>query len=702
MPLEFIELLIVFALAITFSNVVSRILPSIPLPLIQIALGILVGMTEFGASITFEPEIFLIMIIAPLLFREGEEADIPSILKNFGTILFLAFGGVILTLFGVGLTLSFLLPALPLAACFAFGAALGPTDAVAVMSLSGRINIPKKAMNILKGEGLLNDASGVTAFQFAVAALLTGSFSGLNATVILIVSSIGGAATGFVLVWIKRKVIRLIERASARDVTGYLLIDLLLPFLAYVLAEHIGVSGIISAVVAGVLQSFGFRKITLFDAELSNVSESFWSTLVFTLNALVFLFLGIELSQVFSPIWQSDLYPNSYLLVIVLVIATTLFVLRFAYITVFYLIKDGMKNLKKQMNEILLLTFGGVKGTVSLATAFILPLSINGEDFPERSLILFITACVILVTLVVGVIVLPWLASDEEEVAREQKIIAIIKEVIAELRLDIATKELNEKERTAVEAVIENYQERLQDAYTEQLTDSEKQEVQELQALILSIEKDGLDMSFRDHEISPNGYRFYSRFITRFENSITRQILSFIGFWLIVGNRVIRVILHPKMFWERTRQQGLRSPLNEVDIAEIKEVYIQNTQLILESLENLQDVYDDQLIDYFVEDRVSSTNKLEQGTFFSTFMIQQDALYEKELLRGYYLERKVIDEYEVSGEISTFLANVYRQKVNLLESYSINKIDESKPMRLTMKGRKIPIKAPRDEEVDGG
>ncbi len=93
----------------------------------------------------------------------------------------MAFGGVILTLVGVGATLSFLLPSVPLAACFAFGAALGPTDAVAVSSLSGRVNIPKKAMHILEGEGLLNDASGVTAFQFALGALITGSFSAVNA-----------------------------------------------------------------------------------------------------------------------------------------------------------------------------------------------------------------------------------------------------------------------------------------------------------------------------------------------------------------------------------------------------------------------------------------------------------------------------------------------------------------------------------------
>ncbi len=179
--MEFAELVIVFAVTITLSNIASRILPMIPAPLIQIFLGVVLGLTEWGQSIDFEPELFLVMIIAPLLFREGEKADISSILKNFGTILFLAFGGVILTLVGVGATLSFLLPSVPLAACFAFGAALGPTDAVAVSSLSGRVNIPKKAMHILEGEGLLNDASGVTAFQFALGALITGSFSAVNA-----------------------------------------------------------------------------------------------------------------------------------------------------------------------------------------------------------------------------------------------------------------------------------------------------------------------------------------------------------------------------------------------------------------------------------------------------------------------------------------------------------------------------------------
>ncbi|MDT2752757.1 cation:proton antiporter [Enterococcus thailandicus] len=685
--MEFAELVIIFAVTITASNIVSRILPVIPAPLIQIFLGVILGLTEWGESISFEPELFLVMIIAPLLFREGEKADVTSILKNFDTILFLAFGGVILTLLGVGMTLSFLLRSLPFAACFAFGAALGPTDAVAVSSLSGRVNIPKKAMHILEGEGLLNDASGVTAFQFALAALITGSFSAVNAGVSLVISSLGGALVGFLLVWVKRKVINMIEKASARDVTGYLLIELLLPFLAYVLAEVFGVSGIISAVVAGILQASSFRKITIFDAELSSLSNSTWTTVTFTLNALVFIFLGIELTQVFSPVWENGLYSNWMLILVILLISVMLFVIRFVSITAFYLFKGGLTRFKEELNEILILTFGGVKGTVSLATIFILPLTINGMVFHQRSLLLFLTAGVILVTLVVGILALPILTEEQEINGTDLNALMILEEVVESLRQEAKELPKNSKEYLATEAVIENYQERIRELYFEDLTEDEKQEVQEIQALILSIERDGLDESYRSGKLTVNGYRFYSRFLSRFERSITGEILSFIGFWLLFVRRVIRIILHPKMFWER-RKREQQTIVTKKDISDVRDVYHKNTQLIIESLDNLTDVYGDVMIQFFIEQRKAQEMRMMSKNFFSTMMIQQETLFTKKMLRGYYLERKVVDEYEVAEKITTFSANDYRKNINLLESYTMNKPADASPLRFAYSRKK--------------
>lgn len=699
--MEFAELVIIFAVTITASNIVSRILPVIPAPLIQIFLGVILGLTKWGESINFEPELFLVMIIAPLLFREGEKADVTSILKNFDTILFLAFGGVILTLLGVGMTLSFLLPSLPFAACFAFGAALGPTDAVAVSSLSGRVNIPKKAMHILEGEGLLNDASGVTAFQFALAALITGSFSAVNAGVSLVISSLGGALVGFLLVWVKRKVISMIEKASARDVTGYLLIELLLPFLAYVLAEVFGVSGIISAVVAGILQASSFRKITIFDAELSSLSNSTWTTVTFTLNALVFIFLGIELTQVFSPVWENGAYPNWMLILVILLISVMLFVIRFVSITAFYLFKGGLTRFKEELNEILILTFGGVKGTVSLATIFILPLTINGMVFHQRSLLLFLTAGVILVTLVVGILALPILTEEQETNGTDLNVLMILEEVVESLRQEAKDLPKNSKEYLATEAVIENYQERIRELYFEDLTEDEKQEVQEIQALILSIERDGLDESYRSGKLTVNGYRFYSRFLSRFERSITGEILSFIGFWLLFVRRVIRIILHPKMFWER-RNREQQTVVTKKDISDVRDVYHKNTQLIIESLDNLTDVYGDVMIQFFIEQRKAQEMRIMSKNFFSTMMIQQETLFTKKMLRGYYLERKVVDEYEVAETITTFSANDYRKNINLLESYTMNKPADTSPLRFVYgrKKRELQTKKMKQQAYD--
>ncbi|MGX7352423.1 Na+/H+ antiporter [Enterococcus canis] len=662
--MSIVLLLILFTLAITLSNVFNRLMPAIPLPLIQILLGVLMGLTSIGAQITFEPEIFLVMIIAPLLFREGEKADVRSILKHFSVILFLAFIGVFLTLFAVGSVLRWLLPGLPLAAYYAFGAALGPTDAVAVGSLSSRIRLPKHVTHILEGEGLLNDASGVTAFQFALAALTTGAFSWSNAAGTLVISSIGGGLVGWLLVLVKRKVVSWIEKASARDVTGYLLLELLLPFMAYLLAELFHVSGIIAAVLAGVMQAAQIKKTTLFDAQLATVSTTTWDTVTFTLNALVFLFLGIEISQVFQPIWESTEYSNGWLLLVILIVTAVLFAVRFLAVILYYFFKNHRIG---NLREILLLTFGGVKGTVSLATVFILPLTLHGETFVGRSLLLFITAGVILGTLLVGIIVLPLLSEAEEPEPLQIEEIHILEEVAVTLQ-----READETNRLSAESVAENYRDRIREVYSERLTISGRKEVQELQLLMVAIERDGLDKAYESGAISDVGYQIYQRIIQRFERSITKQLLSIIGFWIVFVRRLLGLVLHPKRIFEKKRPQVDKDSTYQ----EIATLFHRNTQVVLQSYENLRDVYDPMIIDFLLEDRKAMDEQINNGLFVQALFAQQDQDYTKEVLRGYYLERKLIDEYEVDARITPLQASRYRQNVNLLESYSLNTVND--------------------------
>ena len=645
--MEFTFLIIVFALSITFSNIFNRIVPVIPLPIVQIIVGVLIGLTKMGQEIEFEPEVFLVMIIAPLLFREGELINLKAMMKNFGMILFLAFFGVLITLVGVGWTLHMILPTLPLAACFAFGAALGPTDAVAVGSLSGRIDIPERSMNILSGEGLINDASGVTAFQFALAALLTGSFSPVEAAGTLVISSIGGALVGIVLVLLKQQIVHLLETAVAKDVTGYLLIELLLPFIAYLISELIGVSGIIAAVIAGIMQASSLKKVSLFEAELSNVGESIWSMIEFTLNALVFLFLGIELSQVFSPIWIDQQYSNWFLLMVVLIISAVVFLIRFLAIFSVYTLQHGLKKVKNAMNEMLILTFGGVKGTVSLATIFILPTAINGEHFKERPLLLFITACVILVTLIGGILVLPFLTDSETEVENEESVeIDLLRDVI-----DVLKQQNEENPRGEMNAVIENYQDRLKELYTEQLSAERKQEVQELRTLIVSIERDGLEESLKQGEISVRSYRMYQRLITRMQRSIAKQLLSIVGFWLLFARQIISILLHPKLFFNRGEASEEEKELRNEELENIRQVFLRNSQVILKSLDNLRGVYDDDLIDFFIDGRLDLAHKFEKGEFIDSYIVHTETDYVKDLLLGFQEERRMIDHYEQSERI---------------------------------------------------
>ena len=198
------------------------------------------------------------------------------------------------------------------------------------------------------------------------------------------------------------------------------------------------------------------------------------------------------------------------------------------------------------MNEMLILTFGGVKGTVSLATIFILPTAINGEHFKERPLLLFITACVILVTLIGGILVLPFLTDSETEVENEESVeIDLLRDVI-----DVLKQQNEENPRGEMNAVIENYQDRLKELYTEQLSAERKQEVQELRTLIVSIERDGLEESLKQGEISVRS-RMYQRLITRMQRSIAKQLLSIVGFWLLFARQIISILLHPKLFFNR-------------------------------------------------------------------------------------------------------------------------------------------------------
>ena len=342
--------LLVLLFSLILSNVINRVFPRLPLPLIQIIFGVGIGFLLKGRAFELETELFLAFIIAPLLFREGEESDITSILRNWKLILFLIFPVIFVSTLGIGYLAKAVLPAsVPLSACLAIGAALGPTDLVAYSAISKRFSFPKWISYILQGEGLLNDASGLVAFQVAVTALTTGAFSLLGASWNLLISVLGGFLVGLITALFNRLFLTILDNMDAADVTGALLLELVLPISSYFVAEEIHASGIISVVVAGISLASRFKKITVFDAKLDSVSHTIWGTITFMLNGMVFFLLGTELPTLAAPVLRSSTYDNLWMLLAIILLTATMFGIRFVMISAVFVQRAwrAKRSLKK-------------------------------------------------------------------------------------------------------------------------------------------------------------------------------------------------------------------------------------------------------------------------------------------------------------------------------------------------------------------
>ena len=668
--------LLVFLLVLIVSSTTNKLLPFLPMPLIQILLGIGIGLCLPNNQYHLDTELFLALVIGPLLFREAQEADITSILKHWRIVLFLIFPVIFISALSMGEVAHVLWASLPLAACVAVGAALGPTDLVAFASLSQRFSFPKRVSNILKGEGLLNDASGLVAFRMALIAWTTGTFSLTQAGTSLAISIVGGFAVGFITALINRFLHTFLLSVRATDIASELLLELSLPLLTFFIAEEIHVSGIIAVVVAGILKASRFKKINLLEAQVDTVTETVWQTVTFMLNGSVFVILGMELEMIAEPILKSAFYNKVLLLLSVFLLTFLLFAIRFVMIYGFYVfrIKRLQKSLHKYMKDMLLLTFSGVKGTVSIATILLIPTDLE-QEYP---LLLFLVAGVTLLSFLTGLVVLPHL-SEEQKISTDQLMhIAILNAVAVELEKDLD----KTKNKIPLYAAIDNYHGRIENL----ILSLENKEIQEdweaLKLLILSIESDSLEQAFEDGKIGERGYRVYQRYLKNMEKGINRNIASRITYYFLVSLRIIRFIIHEILTFGKTFRSWKdkdKSILQAIDYDQIADLYLANTEIIIESLENLKGIYKSTLISFMQESRLRETGNITSGAFVERVINKIKPNNIDEMLRGYYLERKCIFEFEEQKLISAQYAKKLRQNVNNLESYSLKESANTLP-----------------------
>jgi len=249
--MESVGIALILLVAVVLSGTFSRLSPvAIPLPLIQIALGALIAKV-FGYGVELQPEVFFLLFLPPLLFLDGWRIPKEGLLRDRAVILELALGLVVLTVLGVGVLIKWMIPSMPLPVAFALAAIVSPTDPIAVSAIAARVPIPKRLMHILEGESLLNDASGLVCMQLAVAAALTGAFSLTSAFGTFLWLAIGGIAIGAGVTLVVTRIKDFISHRLGEEPGSQILISLLIPFGAYLLAEHVHCSGILAAVAAG-------------------------------------------------------------------------------------------------------------------------------------------------------------------------------------------------------------------------------------------------------------------------------------------------------------------------------------------------------------------------------------------------------------------------------------------------------------------
>lgn len=405
-----VEAVILLVVLVLISNVISHYLTFIPVSLIQVALGLVMALF-WEIEIPLDTDWFLLLFIAPLLFNDGRRFPKRELWKLRGPIFANSILLVFLTTIVGGYLIYLLIPRMSLPVSFALAAILSPTDPVAVQSISKRVKLPDRILHLVSGESLINDASGLIAFKYAVAATVTGVFSFGQALGDFVYISLVGLIAGFILMTIIEFLRDVLRRQRINDVVFNTVLQIMAPFVVYVITESVfHASGVIAVVTAGAVSHAQGNRLIEDLPELRLVTEKTWNIIVYLLNGIVFLILGDELPIATTHIIHDAQFNTLQAVAYAFGAWVILLVIRVIWIYVYQVV---IKTEHASFRVALLAGLSGVRGAVTMAGVLSLPLvTASGQAFPQRSLALFVAAGVIIISLVAAVITLPLVAPD--------------------------------------------------------------------------------------------------------------------------------------------------------------------------------------------------------------------------------------------------------------------------------------------------
>jgi Na+/H+ antiporter len=440
---ELIFLLLIFVIG--FGALAKRL--SLPYPIILVIAGLLLSFIPEIPKVSLNPGFIFLIVLPPLLFSAAFGTSWRDFRYNFVSIFLLAFGLVGFTVFSIGGMAHMLLPGFDWRLGLVLGAVIATTDAIAATSIAERVSLPRRIIDVLEGESLINDASGLLALEFATALIVSNRTpsvgEGLGRLLWLI---IGGIAVGLVV----GKFVDLLER-HLEDAPVEVTLSLVIPYAAYLAADAAHCSGVLAAVAAGFY--LGNKSSYFFSSTVRIAAYGFWDTFTFVLNGIVFLLIGLQLPYILSQIRYvslHELFIDAAQFVGAVIALRLIWAFPSTY-TAFLIRRYVLKQPESlpSARGIFLVGWTGMRGVVALAAAISLPEKIaNGRAFPQRNMIIFLTFCVIFVTLVAQGLTLPSLiralglsaqATDdgEEKLARHKMLQAAL-ERLHKLRKDDA------------------------------------------------------------------------------------------------------------------------------------------------------------------------------------------------------------------------------------------------------------------------
>jgi len=397
------ELALLLILLLAALSVVARRLPWPP-PITFALGGALTAMLPQFPRVTLDPGFFFLCFVPPLLFSDGWLMPLRDFLAAKRPILMLATGLVVLTTLVVGFVAWWLIPGLPLAMGFALGAVVSPTDAVAVSAITHRLKVPQRFTTVLNGESLMNDATGLVAFKFALAAVFAGTFSLRAATLSFLWVALAGLTVGLVIAWAVGRVRDWLLRIERSDEFIEITLSLLTPYAAYLAAEHLQLSGILAVVAAGLYS--GWRDPLRMNVRARQTTWAVWSVVLFWLNGLAFILLGLQFPALLSTVAQH--YSVGQLMLFTAAISGAAILTRLAwmfpgaYLPFLFSPRLRRHEPPPSWQTVLASGWAGMRGSVTLAAALSIPLlQADGTPFPGRDIVIFLSLGVIFATLLV-------------------------------------------------------------------------------------------------------------------------------------------------------------------------------------------------------------------------------------------------------------------------------------------------------------